>query len=81
VRLAPEGIGSYDVRPGIIETPMTAAVRETYARRIADGLTPTPRMGTPDDVANIVVALARGDLAFATGQAIQADGGLVIPRF
>jgi NAD(P)-dependent dehydrogenase (short-subunit alcohol dehydrogenase family) len=81
VRLAPEGIGSYDVRPGIIETPMTAAVRDAYARRIADGLTPTPRMGTPDDVANIVVALARGDLAFATGQAIQADGGLVIPRF
>jgi NAD(P)-dependent dehydrogenase (short-subunit alcohol dehydrogenase family) len=81
VRLAPEGIGSYDVQPGIIETPMTAVVRDTYLQRIADGLTPTPRMGTPEDVASIVVALARGDLAFATGQVIQADGGLLIQRF
>ncbi|SHO66351.1 NAD(P)-dependent dehydrogenase, short-chain alcohol dehydrogenase family [Pseudoxanthobacter soli DSM 19599] len=81
VRLAPEGIGAYDVQPGIIDTPMTAVVRDDYTRRIAEGLTPAPRMGQPEDIAEIVVALATGRLAFATGQTIQADGGLTIPRF
>ncbi len=81
VRLAPAGIGSYDVQPGIIETPMTAAVTADYQRRIAEGLTPLPRMGQPEDVASIVLALASGQMAFATGQSIQADGGLLIPRF
>jgi 3-oxoacyl-[acyl-carrier protein] reductase len=81
VRLAPDGIGAYDVQPGIIETPMTAVVREAYEQRIADGLTPLPRMGQPDDIARMVLALARGDFAFATGQVIQADGGLLIQRF
>jgi NAD(P)-dependent dehydrogenase (short-subunit alcohol dehydrogenase family) len=81
VRLAPENISAYDVQPGVIETPMTAIVNDEYKRRIADGLTPLPRIGQPEDVASIVVALAEGRLAFATGQSIQADGGLLIPRF
>ncbi|HUG60749.1 MAG TPA: 3-ketoacyl-ACP reductase [Methylomirabilota bacterium] len=81
VRLAPESIGVYDIRPGIVETPMTAAVTEDYRRRVAGGLTPTPRLGQPQDIASIAVALATGQFAFATGQVIQADGGLTIPRF
>jgi len=81
VRLAPEGIGAYDIQPGIIETAMTAAVRASYARRIAEGLTPLPRMGQPEDVARVAVALARGDFAFAVGQVVQADGGLLIRHY
>lgn len=81
VRLAPEGIGAYDIQPGIIETAMTEVVRDSYAARIADGLTPLPRMGQPQDIARIAVALARGDFAFAVGQAVQADGGLLIPHY
>ncbi|MHB1303114.1 MAG: 3-ketoacyl-ACP reductase [Acidiphilium sp.] len=81
VRLAPEGIGAYDIQPGIIATPMTAGVSADYERQIADGLTPLPRIGVPEDVATIAVALAKGQFAFATGQAIQADGGLLIQRF
>lgn len=81
VRLAADGIGSYDVRPGLIETPMTAKVSADYARRVAEGLTPLPRLGTPHDIAAIVLALAEGQFAFATGQSIAADGGLTIPRF
>ena len=46
----PHGIPVYDVRPGIIATDMTAAVKETYDRRIADGLVPEGRWGQPDDV-------------------------------
>ena len=81
VRLGAEGIGSYDIRPGIIETPMTAPAAEFYRKRIAEGLTVVPRMGLPSDIGAMAVALATGQLAFCTGQALQADGGLVIPRF
>ena len=81
VRLGGEGVGSYEIRPGIIETPMTAPAVEAYRERIAEGLTVVPRMGQPSDIGSIAVALATGQLAFCTGQALQADGGLVIPRF
>lgn len=79
-RLAGDGIGVYDIRPGIIETPMTAPVAERYEARIADGLVPARRWGRPDDVARAILPLARGDFAFATGAVIPVDGGLSIHR-
>jgi 3-oxoacyl-[acyl-carrier protein] reductase len=81
VRLGAEGIGSYEIRPGLIETPMTAPSADQYRKRISEGLTVIQRMGRPSDIGSIAVALATGQLAFCTGQALQADGGLVIPRF
>jgi len=80
VRLAPLGIPVYDIRPGIIDTDMTARVREVYDRRIADGLVPAGRWGTADDVGRAVAAALRGDLSFSTGAVIHVDGGLSIPR-
>ena len=80
LRLAEHGIPVFEVRPGVIATDMTAGVRETYDRRIADGLVPERRWGTPDDVGRTVAALARGDVAYATGSVITVDGGLSIPR-
>ncbi len=80
VRLAPAGIGVFDIRPGIIATPMTAPVADRYDQRIADGLVPAARWGTPHDVARAILPLARGDLAFATGAVIPVDGGLSIHR-
>ncbi len=47
LRLAAHGIQVYEVRPGIIATDMTAAVKDAYDRRIADGLVPNRRWGTP----------------------------------
>jgi 3-oxoacyl-[acyl-carrier protein] reductase len=79
-RLAEHGIAVYEVSPGIISTDMTAPVRETYDRRIADGLVPERRWGVPDDVGRVVAALARGDLPYATGTVVHVDGGLSIPR-
>jgi len=38
-------------------------------------------MGQPADIGSIALALATGKLSFCTGQVLQADGGLVIPRF
>jgi 3-oxoacyl-[acyl-carrier protein] reductase len=79
-RLAEHGIPVYEVRPGIIETDMTAGVRDVYDARIADGLVPERRWGTPADVGRTVAALVRGDLAYATGSVIHVDGGLSVGR-
>jgi 3-oxoacyl-[acyl-carrier protein] reductase len=80
VRLAPDGIPVYEVRPGIIATDMTAGVKETYDKRIGEGLVPDARWGQPEDVGRAVAALLRGDIGYATGTIINVDGGLSIPR-
>jgi len=79
-RLASGNIGVFDIRPGIIETGMTAGVKDKYTARIEVGLVPAARWGTPQDVAAAVLPLVRGDFAFATGSVIAADGGLSISR-
>jgi len=81
VRLAPEGIGVFEVRPGIIRTDMTSGVAARYEALIAQGLVPSRRWGEPEDVARAVVALAEPALAFATGTVVHVDGALAIPRF
>lgn len=80
VRLGPEGIPVYEVRPGVIKTDMTAGVTAKYDKLIADGLYAQPRWGFPDDVGRAVASLARGDLPYSTGQVIMVDGGLTLPR-
>jgi 3-oxoacyl-[acyl-carrier protein] reductase len=79
-RLAADGILVYEVRPGIIETDMTAGVREKYDRMIADGLLPLRRWGTTEDVARAVTALAEGALPYSTGEVINVDGGFHLKR-
>ena len=80
LRLAPDCIPVYEVRPGVIATDMTAAAKEMYDTRIADGLVPEGRWGQPDDVGRAVAALVRGDVRYATGTILNVDGGLSIPR-
>lgn len=79
-RLGAYAIPVYEIRPGIIETDMTAAVKEKYDRLIAEGLTIQPRWGMPEDVGKAVAALVRGDFPYSTGQVLMIDGGLSIPR-
>ncbi len=79
-RLAEAGIGVFELRPGIIATPMTAGVHDSYTARIEAGLVPARRWGTPRDIGQAVLPLARGDMMFATGAVIPLDGGLSIPR-
>ena len=79
-RLADEGIGVFEIRPGIIATDMTAAVKDKYDTLIADGLTPIRRWGQPEDIAAAVGAIAEGRLDFATGQVLNLDGGFHIRR-
>jgi NAD(P)-dependent dehydrogenase (short-subunit alcohol dehydrogenase family) len=79
-RLGEFGIPVYEVRPGIIQTDMTAGVKEKYDRLIAGGLLVQARWGLPEDVGKAVAALARGDFPYSTGQVIFVDGGLTVRR-
>jgi NAD(P)-dependent dehydrogenase (short-subunit alcohol dehydrogenase family) len=80
LRLAPHGIGVFELRPGIIETGMTEAVKDKYTARIADGLVPENRWGQPADIGAVMVPIATGEMRFATGAVIPVDGGLSIAR-
>lgn len=80
-RLSDEDIGVYEVQPGFIETDMTAPSKAKYDALIDNGLTVIKRFGTPDEIGRIAVTLASGLLPYTTGQAIQADGGLLTVRY
>ncbi len=79
-RLAEFGIGVYEIRPGIIRTDMTAAVREKYDKLIAEGLLPIRRWGEPEDIARAAAAIAEGSLPYSTGEVINVDGGFHLRR-
>jgi NAD(P)-dependent dehydrogenase (short-subunit alcohol dehydrogenase family) len=81
LRLAAEGIAVYEVRPGVIRTPMTAPVAERYQQRIGAGLSPIARWGEPEDVGRAVATLACGGLPFSVGQVVYVDGGLNLRTF
>ena len=80
LRLADEGINVYEIRPGVIETDMTAKVKDKYDRLIDDGLTPIKRWGTATDVGLAAAAIASGSLPFSTGEVINVDGGFHLRR-
>ena len=79
-RLADHGILVYEVCPGVIESDMTAPVKEKYSNLIDKGLSPNRRWGTGDDVATAVEILASGRLTFTTGERLNVDGGFHIRR-
>jgi len=79
-RLGEFNIPAYEVRPGIIQTDITAGVKYKYDKLLGEGLTPQRRWGTPEDVGKAVASLARGDLPYSTGQIIMVDGGLTVQR-
>ena len=78
IRLAEEGIGVFELRPGIIETDMVAPVLAKYRQLAAGGLLPQGRLGQPDDIARAVRAIADGKLDYCTGQVLDVDGGFHI---
>ena len=79
-RLAAEGIFVHEIRPGVIETDMTSAVKEKYNDLIGRGIFPIARWGTPEDVAAAVSVFAGDDLTYTTGNHIDVDGGFHIRR-
>jgi NAD(P)-dependent dehydrogenase (short-subunit alcohol dehydrogenase family) len=79
LRLAGAGIRVYEVRPGLIETEMTAPVKALYDAKIAGGVVPLGRWGTPEDVGRAVAAIAAGAFPYTTGSIMHVDGGLALP--
>jgi NAD(P)-dependent dehydrogenase (short-subunit alcohol dehydrogenase family) len=79
-RLAEYGINVYEIRPGIIATDMTGAVKEKYDKLIADGLMPIKRWGTPEDIGRAVAAIAQDSMPYSTGEVINVDGGFHLRR-
>ena len=79
-RLSEFNINVYEVRPGIIQTRMTAAVKDKYDRQIAEGLIPQKRWGQPEDVARAVASLAKGSFSYSTGMVVEVSGGMNIRR-
>ena len=74
-RLAEYSVSVIEIRPGIIETDMTAKVKEKYEKLIDGGITPIKRMGQPEDIAKCVLSVAQGNFDFCTGTVIDCDGG------
>jgi NAD(P)-dependent dehydrogenase (short-subunit alcohol dehydrogenase family) len=81
LRLAESGIRVYEVRPGVMETDMTAGAREKYSKLIEEGLSPIRRWGTAEDVGRAVVALVSGAIPFSTGEVVNVDGGYHLRKF
>ena len=79
-RLADCGVQVFDIRPGIMETDMTAGVKEKYDGLIADGLVPQMRWGKPEEVGMAVASILAGHFPFSTGSVIHVDGGLHLRR-
>lgn len=65
------------VAPGFIETNMTDVLKDEVKEEIAKAI-PLKRMGTAQDVANVVKFLASGESSYITGQVINVDGGMLM---
>ena len=65
------------VAPGVIDTDMNQNLTPADVRELCEQ-TPLGRMGTPKEVADIILFLASDKASFITGQVISHNGGLVI---
>ncbi len=78
IEWGPLGVTVNAVGPGIIRTPLTQTYMDEFPERAAATVENTPlrRLGTPEDVADVVTFLASDDARFITGQTVFVDGGI-----
>ena len=78
VELAPLGVTTATVAPGLVETPLTdfGLRSDPEARRVIEGQIPLGRIATVDDVAAWYVFLAGEGACYSTGSTFVVDGGL-----
>lgn len=75
--LGPNGINVNAVAPGFIQTDMTKYVTNEIRQEIMES-SALGRLGTPEDVASVVLFLASEKSEFITGQVIGVDGGWLL---
>lgn len=73
----PSGITVNCVAPGVIDTDMMATFTAEDKAALAEE-TPVGRLGTPQEVAKLLLFLAGEDAGYITGQVFGVNGGLVI---
>ncbi len=75
--LGPSNIRVNCVAPGVIKTDMLKSFSADDLQELANE-TPLMRLGTPEDVANVVGFLASDKASFITGQTVSVDGGFIL---
>ena len=75
--LAGRGVTANAVAPGYIATDMTSVLPDKVKDAMKAQI-PAKRIGTPDDVADVVAFLCSDDAAYVTGEVIRVDGGLAM---
>ena len=75
--LGSRGINVNAIAPGFIETDMTSVLEDKTKETIMSHI-PLKRMGSVEDVSNLVVFLASDLASYITGQVITVDGGMVM---
>jgi len=75
--LAARGVNVNAVAPGFIKTAMTDKLSDQAKEAIIKQI-PMKKLGTPDDVANLVLFLSSPASDYINGQVITVDGGMVM---
>ena len=75
--VASRGVRVNVVAPGYIDTDMTKSLGDRVKDTVVAAI-PLGRVGTPEEVANLIVFLAGDGSEYITGQVIQVDGGLAV---
>jgi len=73
--LGPKGVRTNAVAPGIIATPMVAAMPEQVRAKMSESVA-LRRLGKPEDVANVFAFLASDEASYINGEVIEVSGGI-----
>ncbi len=73
LELASRGVTVNVVAPGLVKSPTTEQV---FTQQQVEGLVPMKRMGTPQEVADLVAFLASEKAGYISGQIIGINGGM-----
>lgn len=62
------------VLPGMVDTPLLRGIPDHYLQPMVEEI-PLRRVGTPEDIGNVVVFLSSDEASYITGAAIEVTGG------
>jgi len=84
VELARDGVRVNGIAPGYIRTAQLLSEENSLgpagAEKAAEFI-PLGRLGTPEDIADVIAFLASNDARYMTGQVLVVDGGLLVGRY